>query len=428
MWKPTTPVILIPGITGTTLWYKGLVNPDLNKFNAWIPITTTDPTTGTTTFLNTHFEHMYGRFDATTKRVQKVFFKEYDVYIPGSSGEPESEADSGLFAISSLCYGAINPYLILASRYFYELIEFLQSKGFIENKTLFGFGYDWRQSNQFQVPLLKKKIEAVMKATGRSKVDIVSHSMGGLVTKVFLAKEHVFFARHVRKWIALGCPFLGSPALTSEALLTGIELGHSIIEKQYAPSRDHVLNAMLYYPSLVELTPTPGYEWMHGRPYCNVWIKDTTGNVINVEHRPRHIQSVQKKVLEGRRIVDSGVAMDWAADPNVWKQGRETQTLMRAAKLPSSVQFYNLYGHCRICPFGVTYGSKDRPLDSYKQIGDCSVSNTFVDGDGTVPVESAIRDGFKATERFAINATHVVMLKDPILFARLLSWLSDGRH
>jgi phospholipase A1 len=420
--KPSVPVLLIPGITGTTLWYKD----GTEYYNAWIPISTTSGA-GAQTPLNRHFEELYGRFDPVTKTVVKVEekggpFPWKGVLIPAGILE---YSKAGLFAISSLCYGAINPALIKASHYFKELIEFLESKGYVKDATLFGFPYDWRQSNQFHVPSLKEQIEYAMQKAGTTQVDIVTHSMGGLVTKVFLAKEHDFFRKHVRKWIALACPFRGSPALTAEALLTGIELGHNFIEKQYAPSRDHVFEAMVYYPSMVELTPQPFYKWNLGDPSVRIWKHLPNGEVVKEVFDPSDVQMVQQYILHKYEMNHDGVLYNWHADPNVWKQGRETQALLKKAKLPKGVRFYNMVGVNRMCPFGVTYGTQEDPLYKYQDLPAATRMNTFVDGDGTVPVESAMGHGFKTRGRSIVFDTHTQMLNNMELHAQVLSWLSE---
>ncbi|MBA0839911.1 hypothetical protein Goarm_005601, partial [Gossypium armourianum] len=60
--------------------------------------------------------------------------------------------------------------------------------GFQEGKTLFGFGYDFRQSNRLQETMdrLAAKLESVYEASGGKKINVISHSMGGLLVKCFM--------------------------------------------------------------------------------------------------------------------------------------------------------------------------------------------------------------------------------------------------
>jgi hypothetical protein len=70
-----------------------------------------------------------------------------------------------------------------------NLMEALIAAGYKEDSlgenqpTLFTFPYDWRTDNNLTANLLKEKINLVKQITGRDKVDIVAHSMGGLVAR-----------------------------------------------------------------------------------------------------------------------------------------------------------------------------------------------------------------------------------------------------
>ncbi|HKU75809.1 MAG TPA: alpha/beta fold hydrolase [Pyrinomonadaceae bacterium] len=93
-------------------------------------------------------------------------------------------------------------------------------------KRLFTFPYDWRDSISNSAYLRDKhlvcpatarnladRISQVMTATGASEVDIVAHSMGGLVALEYL-RDSVQNGRphHIRKLITVATPYLGSPA------------------------------------------------------------------------------------------------------------------------------------------------------------------------------------------------------------------------
>lgn len=76
--------------------------------------------------------------------------------------------------------------------YFHDLIKQLTDWGYQEGTTLFGFGYDFRQSNRLaeHMDKFKAKLESMHKASGGKKADIISHSMGGVFVKCFLALHH----------------------------------------------------------------------------------------------------------------------------------------------------------------------------------------------------------------------------------------------
>jgi pimeloyl-ACP methyl ester carboxylesterase len=54
-------------------------------------------------------------------------------------------------------------------------------------------------------------------------VDVITHSMGGLVLRSFLAARPDAYQRLVRKWIAIASPFGGTPGFGMDALMTGVQ-------------------------------------------------------------------------------------------------------------------------------------------------------------------------------------------------------------
>ncbi len=88
------------------------------------------------------------------------------------------------------------------------LIDDLLINSFAENESLFVFPYDWRLDISKIAEELKEKIEEIKLVTGAQEVDIIAHSMGGLVTKKYL---NIFEGDSVNKFIDIGTPHNGSP-------------------------------------------------------------------------------------------------------------------------------------------------------------------------------------------------------------------------
>jgi hypothetical protein len=371
---------------------------------------------------NSHFEHLFGRYDPINKTVKD------DLFLASPNGSfvdplPFME----LRNIATLNEYVLIPAIKEEMRQCDGLIAALESKGYEQLKTIRGFGYDWRQSNTEQVGVLKELIEDAMKVAGSKKVDLICHSMGGLVARCLLAKEPKFFASHVRKWIACGTPWLGSPALTAESLLIGVELAPEVTQKPFTPDREHLLNALIHFPSAVELTPRPHYKWRYGDSDINIWMHDDElGRVVKHVFPSEDLEEIQQKVLKGHRMRPflSPISFEWESDPNVWKQARETQKVFKQAKLPESVQFYCIHGVNSMCAFGVTFGTIDEPVTSYTELAKAKHTNSFVDGDQTVPTESALGHGFKAVRTERVYSTHSKMLNDPMLHDIVMSFLA----
>jgi len=86
--------------------------------------------------------------------------------------------------------------------------EFL-ANGYEDEKTFFTFPYQWRDSNVDNAKLLAKKIEDIKVEAGRPKVDIVAHSMGGLIAREYIESD--YFAGDIDQLITVGTPQLGAP-------------------------------------------------------------------------------------------------------------------------------------------------------------------------------------------------------------------------
>ena len=74
--------------------------------------------------------------------------------------------------------------------------------------NLFTFPYDWRRSNADTAIKLNEKINQVLASTSRDKVDLVAHSMGGLVSRQYIASSD--YDDNVDQLILLGSPHVGA--------------------------------------------------------------------------------------------------------------------------------------------------------------------------------------------------------------------------
>ncbi|GMH27976.1 hypothetical protein Nepgr_029819 [Nepenthes gracilis] len=98
--------------------------------------------------------------------------------------------DFGLYAIDILDPSLFVKYMHLIEVYhFHDLIDMLIQCGYRKGTTLFGYGYDFRQSSRFGKSMdgLKVKLETAYKALGGREVNIISHSMGGLLVMSFMS-------------------------------------------------------------------------------------------------------------------------------------------------------------------------------------------------------------------------------------------------
>lgn len=150
-----------------------------------------------------------------------------------------------------------------------------QSGGFVAGKLgepadpkvrrYYVFAYDWRQDNVTTAKRLDALIEQLRRDYGDPtlKVNVIAHSMGGLVTRYYLRYGTVdalegegAFPVNMSGAAKIGTAvLLGTPNLGSVTSLQSMILGHKVALTRIAPE---VLATM---PSIYELLPHPLTDW-----------------------------------------------------------------------------------------------------------------------------------------------------------------------
>ena len=90
-----------------------------------------------------------------------------------------------------------------------NLCEEFLANGYVNGENFFTFPYEWRDSNIENAKLLGVRINQIKTQTGRSKVDIVAHSMGGLLAREYIESD--YYGDDVGQLITIGTPHLGAP-------------------------------------------------------------------------------------------------------------------------------------------------------------------------------------------------------------------------
>lgn len=177
-----------------------------------------------------------------------------------------------------------------------------------KQKNYYIFHYDWRQDNVISAGRLADFIEQIRVDyhNPNLKVDIVAHSMGGLITRYYLRygkqdvigdndfdqKLNMYGVERVRRVILLGTPNLGS-VKTLNLFIQGVDIGINQIGTETLASM----------PSLYQLFPHPLVDWIvktDGQPLkrdlfdVNVWRR-FEWSIFNPEVRQRILDSFEDK-------------------------------------------------------------------------------------------------------------------------------------
>ncbi|PSR87636.1 Lecithin-cholesterol acyltransferase-like [Actinidia chinensis var. chinensis] len=401
------PVLLVPGVAGTVL---NAVDEKGKEERVWVRILGADYKFRT---------KLWSRFDSSTGKTVCLDPKT-SIMVP--------EDRYGLHAIDVL-----DPDLVIGREsvyYFHDMIVEMIKWGFQEGKTLFGFGYDFRQSNRFQETLerLAAKIESVFTASGGKKLNIISHSMGGLLVKCFMCLHSDIFEKYVKNWIAIAAPFQGAPGYVTSTVLNGMSFVEGW-EQNFFISKWNMHQLLIECPSIYELMACPDFCWEHN-PLLEIWRQhcdnDGNSNVMLESYSPEESISIFTEALASNTVNYDGEDIPLPFNLEILKWANETRKVLCCAKLPPQVKFYNIYGTDLETPHSVCYGSAEAPVTDLQQLQFLKAKYICVDGDGTVPVESAQADGLDAEARVGVPGEHRGILCDRHVFRILQHWLNAG--
>ncbi|XP_073061182.1 lecithin-cholesterol acyltransferase-like 4 isoform X2 [Primulina eburnea] len=328
------PVLLVPGIAGSIL--NSVNDKTGKKERIWVRILAAD---------HEFREKLWSKFDPATGRAMTL---DPDTHI-----EVPEDRD-GLYAIDTL-----DPDMVIGGDcvyYFHDMIVEMLKWGYQEGTTLFGFGYDFRQSNRFQGTLerLAAKLESVYTASGGRKINIITHSMGGLLIKCFMSLYVDIFEKYVKNWIAIAAPFRGAPGYIGSALLNGTSFVQGW-EQNFFISKWSMQQLLLECPSIYELMACLDFKWEHV-PLLQIWRHKCDG--------------------------DGNSTVNLESFPPV-----EAASVFMEALSVNKAKYIN------------------------------------VDGDGTVPMESAKADGLRAEARIGVHGDHRGIICDRHVFRILKHWL-----
>lgn len=128
---------------------------------------------------------------------------------------------------------------------------------------LFEFPYDWRRPIEQNGRLLRNTIERWAAGAADMQFTLVGHSMGGLVSRSYLAQFPAEAERRVRRLIMLGTPHFGAAGAVGD-----MALGNSMMDLAKKVNKNNQLRNLPFdMPSVYQLLPAPRELWPASRDY-----------------------------------------------------------------------------------------------------------------------------------------------------------------
>ncbi|GAB2266152.1 hypothetical protein Dimus_001174 [Dionaea muscipula] len=200
-------------------------------------------------------------------------------------------------------------------------------------------------------------------------------------------------------------------------------------EQNFFISKWNMHQLLIECPSIYELMACPEFQW-ENTPLLQIWRKkndqDVNNSILLESYSPEEIVPVLKEALISNMVEYDGVNIPLPFNLEILKWATETCKILSSAVLPSRVKFYNIYGMGLETPHSVCYGSENSPVNDVQQIRNFPAIYTCLDGDGTVPIESAKADGLNAEARVGVPGEHRGILGERHVFRILKHWLKAG--
>ena len=150
---------------------------------------------------------------------------------------------------------------------FRDLEDKLVLESYLLNQNLFYFPYDWLLDLTNTAVLLNERVEQIKSDSGSQKINIVAHSMGGLLAKEYIRQ---YGKDDLNKLVFIGTPHIGAPK-AGKIIIAGDKMGIPWLEE------DRIEELGEHSIAVHELLPNKAYFDEAG-----YYLKEITSNSENL--------------------------------------------------------------------------------------------------------------------------------------------------
>lgn len=257
------------------------------------------------------------------------------IFVPGLFGSMGNEIIPGTgkwsFGIAKLVY---DPFIVL-----------LETMGYKLNESLFIAFYDWRKRCSYSAKkYLLKTIKHVRQKTNTEKVNLICHSMGGLVARTYV--QSGYYADDVENLIVISTPNAGSAPNYSYwaggELPGNLKLGLNMVrlymdeymllfKKVYKTNNIEAIHT--HFPGLYDIIPSKQYgEYLFYKektgmnifkPYCLMKCKNAFLDELNATMSILEERKIKVTVIAGiGEETINYLHIEPSFSSNIWIDGR----------------------------------------------------------------------------------------------------------
>lgn len=279
----------------------------------------------------------------------RLLFSSYEdlaLEMDGPTGQPKpSRMVTTGIAESTLQKDFYRPILHTLTTYGgYRRVEPGQAMQHADERRLYVFAYDWRQDIVVNARALDSLIKAIRRDYGNDtqRVDIVAHSMGGLIARYYLrhgvedvldgTTAHISMAGadKVNKLVLLGTPNFGSVS-SLHAFISG----EQIVWNRISPT------TLATFPSGYQLFPHP----------LNTWLLDTDGKALQQDiFNPKVWQQFQWSVFNPQQAQSPDAPLRQAFFAHQLERARRLAWMLSVQEPQSPVHYILFGGGCHATP------------------------------------------------------------------------------